>query len=932
MRKLIIILSILISIKGISQPTTTNPYLGSPPSLTFVRGWLIVDSGGFAVKHIIRDTLAPPFNIGEFRIRPQDTALYIGVSTTANLKWLKLSGSGGGGGSGTITGTSDFSLLSSPPNINTNKTFSSLSIVSSHITWDLSTGFNKRVTITGTDTLVLANLQSGVTGVIRITQDATGSRTLVVPGSGSLNLNPAPNSVTTATFIYDAGTGLYTWRTDYNTNVSLQQLHDSVALRQGLLTLTTTGTSGASTLVGNTLNIPQYSGGGGSLTFTDGSGFDGTVTSGPTLALTTQLSSTQIPVIGASGALTGSSLFTFGSNVMHMESTNSVFDIRMRNSSGQNIFLTNNGGVFKIGNDGNTSAMTLDASGNVGINTISAISGYILNVSGTGGAGRIHQSGDAIWLDNQVNNSTNIRFSTLDNTTGFIEYNTRDFIIWTNGIRRFKFINDGTTQTLGTSSGTISFVPQANSGTYNWNWPTTAGTSGFLVTSGGGGSNPLTYTDPSTFQTVANLSTSTSLGTSNTLYPSQNAVFQYVNNTASAQLPKAAQDYATTAALPTNTYNNGASGVGATLTGTATGTLTIDGNVTALNEKILVQNEATAANNGYFTVTTAGAVGVAYVLTRRTDFDQSSEMVVGSETYVANGSQNGGKKFTLSGTVTTVGTTAANFVFTGGSPATAWGGITGTLSSQTDLQSALDAKISTSLTNGKFLVGNGSSIATAVTPTGDVTFDNGGAFAIGAGKVTNSMLSGSIAASKLIGTDITTLGTITSGTWNGTAIGDTYISSASTWNGKGANLVTNTTDVGNVGAGVDDLITYTIPAGKLATNGDYLEFTMTFVFAANANSKQVQVIYGGTTVYASGAQAQNDGTMEIRGTIIRTGAATQKITFHEINNGTLFTDYADYVTAAETLSGTVVLKATGEGVNTGDITQKILTVKYFPGN
>lgn len=36
--------------------------------------------------------------------------------------------------------------------------------------------------------------------------------------------------------------------------------------KQGNLTLTTTGTSGASTLVGSTLNIPVYSGGGGSLT------------------------------------------------------------------------------------------------------------------------------------------------------------------------------------------------------------------------------------------------------------------------------------------------------------------------------------------------------------------------------------------------------------------------------------------------------------------------------------------------------------------------------------------------------------------------------------------------------------------------------------------------------------------------------------------
>lgn len=41
---------------------------------------------------------------------------------------------------------------------------------------------------------------------------------------------------------------------------------------------------------------------------------------------------------------------------------------------------------------------------------------------------------------------------------------------------------------------------------------------------------------------------------------------------------------------------------------------------------------------------------------------------------------------------------------------------------------------------------------------------------IGAGKVTNAMLAGSIAASKLVGTDIATVGTITTGIWNGTTI------------------------------------------------------------------------------------------------------------------------------------------------------------------
>jgi len=59
-----------------------------------------------------------------------------------------------------------------------------------------------------------------------------------------------------------------------------------------------------------------------------------------------------------------------------------------------------------------------------------------------------------------------------------------------------------------------------------------------------------------------------------------------------------------------------------------------------------------------------------------------------------------------------------------------------------------------------------------------------GVATIGASYVTNGMLAGSIAASKLVGTDIVTVGTIGAGTWQGTAIADTYIASAATWNGK----------------------------------------------------------------------------------------------------------------------------------------------------
>lgn len=68
--------------------------------------------------------------------------------------------------------------------------------------------------------------------------------------------------------------------------------------KQGALTLTTTGTSGAATLVGNTLNIPNYASGGGSGTVTtvsvvSANGFAGTVataTSTPAITISTSIS------------------------------------------------------------------------------------------------------------------------------------------------------------------------------------------------------------------------------------------------------------------------------------------------------------------------------------------------------------------------------------------------------------------------------------------------------------------------------------------------------------------------------------------------------------------------------------------------------------------------------------------------------------------
>lgn len=50
---------------------------------------------------------------------------------------------------------------------------------------------------------------------------------------------------------------------------------------------------------------------------------------------------------------------------------------------------------------------------------------------------------------------------------------------------------------LNGTSGVVSFLPQASFTSYNFNLPTTAGTNGQLLTSAGGGSSAMTWTNPS---------------------------------------------------------------------------------------------------------------------------------------------------------------------------------------------------------------------------------------------------------------------------------------------------------------------------------------------------------------------------------------------------------------------------------------------------
>lgn len=128
--------------------------------------------------------------------------------------------------------------------------------------------------------------------------------------------------------------------------------------------------------------------------------------------------------------------------------------------------------------------------------------------------------------------------------------------------------------------------------------------------------------------------------------------------TTQAELNHQPATWATTTALPTNTYNNGTNGLNATLTATANAALTVDGASLTIGDRVLVKNEVTGANNGIYTVTQVGDGSHPYILTRGSYSAIGTNLSAGSNVFVQGGATNGGKIFyqNTTGTIT-VGTT-----------------------------------------------------------------------------------------------------------------------------------------------------------------------------------------------------------------------------------------------------------------------------------
>ena len=134
---------------------------------------------------------------------------------------------------------------------------------------------------------------------------------------------------------------------------------------------------------------------------------------------------------------------------------------------------------------------------------------------------------------------------------------------------------------------------------------------------------------------------------------------------------------ATTANIA-STYNNGTSGVGATITADANGAISIDDVSPTTGNRILVKNQTDTTENGIYTVTTVGDGSNPFVLTRAIDNDSSADMTGGVFCFVEEGTVSADAGFVLSNVTgsATLGTTGLGFTqFSGAGSVTAGAGL-----------------------------------------------------------------------------------------------------------------------------------------------------------------------------------------------------------------------------------------------------------------
>jgi hypothetical protein len=227
--------------------------------------------------------------------------------------------------------------------------------------------------------------------------------------------------------------------------------------------------------------------------------------------------------------------------------------------------------------------------------------------------------------------------------------------------------------------------------------------------------------------------------------PQDAATKAYVDARAAGLDPKESVRAATTASVDLSTdVSNGN---------------TIDGVTLSTGDRILVKNQTNAADNGIYIVAASGTPS------RASDFDEPAEVTSGVFFFVEEGTANGDGGFVLTsdGGQQTVGTDNLTFVqFSGAGQIIAGDGISKTGNT-----------LSVNTANGIEVSGDNVQLESSVAGDG-LSFDSGVLDVGGTtDRITVDGSSVDIASTYVGQTSITTLGTITTGTWNGDTIAAT---------------------------------------------------------------------------------------------------------------------------------------------------------------
>lgn len=191
---------------------------------------------------------------------------------------------------------------------------------------------------------------------------------------------------------------------------------------------------------------------------------------------------------------------------------------------------------------------------------------------------------------------------------------------------------------------------------------------------------------------------------------------------------------------------------------TLSNTQTVDGVALTVGDRVLVKNQSTASENGVYVVANGA-------WSRAADFDEPAEVTAGVFFFVEEGVSHADSGWVLtSDNPLTVGTDALSFAqFSGAGQIIAGAGL-----------GKVGNELSVNVANGIEISSDNLQLASTVAGNG-LTYTSGVLAVVGtADRITVSADAIDIASTYIGQNTITTLGTVTTGTWNATAIGPGY--------------------------------------------------------------------------------------------------------------------------------------------------------------